>query len=162
MSADLATKIQLGLDEFAIVRTQMSPLIAKPADADVGDMETAATCAMLHSFYTEIEKILKLVAREWDARMPSSDAWHKEHLNQMAAPTNTRPAVITPDLVEVLSEFLAFRHLFRGASIALMRWNKLSPLVAKVDQTYLQSRDELEYFQAFLWPQDKPTREIKD
>ncbi len=61
MSADLSTKIQLGLEEFEIVRTQMSPLIAKPADADVGDMETAATCAMLHSFYTEIEKILKLV-----------------------------------------------------------------------------------------------------
>ena len=140
----------------------MSPLIAKPADANVGDMETAATCAMLHSFYTEIEKILKLVAREWDARMPSSDAWHKELLNQRAAPTKTRPAVITPDLVEILSEFLTFRHLFRGASIALMRWNKLSPLVAKVDQTYLQTRDELENFQAFLWSPDKPTREIKD
>jgi len=45
----------------------------------------------------------------------------------MAAPTNARPAVITTDLVEALSEFLAFRHLFRGASIALMRWDKLAP-----------------------------------
>ena len=156
MSADLATKIQLGLEEFAIVRAQMSPLIAKPSEANVGDMETAAACAMLHSFYTEIEKILRLIAREWDVRMPSSDAWHKELLNQMAAPTNTRPAVITWDLVETLSEFLAFRHLFRGASIALMRWNKLSPLVAKVDQTYLQTRHELEAFQAFLQSRNKP------
>ena len=125
MSVDLSTRIQLGLEEFATVREQMAPLIAKPSDSKVGDIETAAACAMLHSFYTEIEKILKLIAREWDKRMPSSDAWHKELLNQMAAATDTRPAVITSGLVEILSEFLAFRHLFRGASIALMRWDKL-------------------------------------
>ena len=51
------------------------------------------------------------------------------------------------------SEFLAFRHLFRGASIALMRWDKLSPLVAKVDQTYVQTRQELETFRTFLQSQ---------
>ncbi len=121
-------------------------------------MENAAASAMLHSFYTEIEKILKLIAREWDERMPSSDTWHKELLNQMAAPTGTRLAVISPDLVDILSEFLAFRHLFRGASIALMRWDKLAPLVAKVDRTYLQIRHELETFQAFLQSGSTPVR----
>ena len=150
MSVDLATKIQLGLEEFATVHEQMAPMIAKPLDLDAGDIETAAACAMLHSFHTEIEKVLTLTAREWDARIPASDAWHKELLNQMAAPTNTRPAVITSDLVETLSESLAFRHLFRGASIAIMRWDKLSPLLAKVDQTYIQTRVELETFQTFL------------
>ncbi len=136
----------------------MSPLIAKPPDAKVGDMETAAACAMLHSFYTEIEKILKVIAGEFDERMPSSDAWHKELLNQMAAPTDTRPAVITPGLVAILSEFLAFRHLFRGASIAPMRWNKLSPLVAKSDQTYRQTRREIETFLTFLRSRGTPAR----
>jgi hypothetical protein len=158
VSADLAIKIQLGLEELATVRDQMSPLIAKSSDSDAGDIETAAACAMLHSFYTEIEKILNLIARECDGRMPPSDKWHKELLNQMAAPTNTRPAVITSDLVEILSEFLAFRHLFRGASIALMRWDKLSPLVAKVDQTYLQARRELETFQTFLRSRSEPAQ----
>lgn len=98
---------------------------------------------MLHSFYTEIEKILKLIARDFDRQRPSSDAWHKDLLNQMSAATAARPAVLTAALVEVLSEFLAFRHLFRGASIALMRWEKLSPLVAKVDETYSRTRLEI-------------------
>ena len=103
---------------------------------------------MLHSFYTEIEKILKLIAREWDGQTPSSDAWHKELLNQMAVPTARRPAILSTDFVEVLSEFLAFRHLFRGASIVLMRWEKLSPLVAKVDRMYYQSA----VFELCSWP----------
>jgi hypothetical protein len=77
---------------------------------------------MLHSFYTEIEKILKLIARHWDGDMPPSDAWHKHLLNQLSEAAVRRPAVLSPALVEVLSEFLAFRHLFRGASIVLMRW----------------------------------------
>jgi hypothetical protein len=156
VSADLVVKIQLGLEELATIREQMSPLIAKSSDSKVGDMETAAASAMLHSFYTEIEKVLRLIARDWDARTPSSDAWHKELLNQMAAPTNRRPAVITSGLVETLSEFLAFRHLFRGASIALMRWDKLGPLVAQVDRAYLRTRQELETFTIFLQSQGKP------
>jgi hypothetical protein len=158
VSVDLATKIRLGLGQLAMVREQMSPLIAKASDTQAGDIETAAASAMLHSFYTEIEKMLRLIARDWDGRMPSSDKWHKELLNQMAAPTHSRPAVITSEMVETLSEFLAFRHLFRGASIVLMRWDKLATLVGKVDQTYLQVTRQLEAFHTFVGSQSKPAQ----
>ena len=147
MSSDLANKLRLGLEDLATVREQLSPLISL-TDESAGVIERAAACAMLHSFYTEIEKILKLIAREWDGQMPSSDAWHKELLNQMAVATSLRPALLSAALVEVLSEFLAFRHLFRGASIVLMRWEKLSPLVAKVDRMYYQSA----VFELCSWP----------
>lgn len=138
MSADLGVKIQLGLEELETVHKQITSLVKQTNSSDAGDIETAAACAMLHSFYTEMEKILKLIARDWDDRMPSSESWHKDLLNQMATATDKRLAILTPDLVETLSEFLAFRHLFRGASIALMRWNKLSPLVTKVEFTFTQ------------------------
>jgi hypothetical protein len=92
VSAELATRIQLGLGELATVHEQISPLIAKSSEPKVGDIETAAASAMLHSFYTEIEKILELIARDWDGQIPSSARWHKELLNQMAASTKTRPA----------------------------------------------------------------------
>ena len=68
----------------------------------------------------------------------------------MAAATEVRPAVITTDLVTRLAELLAFRHLFRGASIALMRWDKLSPLVAKVNGVHGEVVRELNQFQRFL------------
>ena len=150
MSHELAVKIRLNLEELAIVREQFEPLISMPSDASVGVIETAAACAMLHSFYTEIEKILKLSAREWDGELPTSHSWHKDLLIQMSERTANRPAVISRDLVEVLGEFLAFRHLFRGASIVLMRWDKLFPLIAKVDQTYEQARTDIGAFVRFL------------
>ncbi|MCX6602366.1 MAG: hypothetical protein NTV52_02090 [Acidobacteria bacterium] len=68
----------------------------------------------------------------------------------MATATGTRPAVITTDLVTRLTELLAFRHLFRGASIALMRWSKLSPLLANVDGIHKTTVQELNHFQRFL------------
>jgi hypothetical protein len=157
VSHELSIKIRLALEELAIIRDQFQPLISMPSDAPVGVIETAAACAMLHSFYTEIEKILKICARELDGQSPSSDSWHKDLLIQMSQPTDRRPAVVSTELVEELSEFLAFRHLFRGASIVLMRWEKLVPLISKVDRTYDQTRNEIGAFVYFLDAQSAPT-----
>ena len=74
-------------------------------DATVEVIQTSAACAMLHSFHTEIEKILKLIARHWDGRLPSSDSWHNPRV-QMSQETAGRPAVPSLSLVEALSEFL--------------------------------------------------------
>ena len=68
----------------------------------------------------------------------------------MAATTEARSTVITSDLVTRLTELLAFRHLFRGASIALMRWDKLFPLVANVDGVHRETVRELNQFQRYL------------
>ena len=149
VSSDLAKKIRLGLGELAAVREQLTPLMCLP-DTSAGVIERSAACAMLHSFYTEIEKILRLIAREWDGQMPSSEAWHRELLNRMSVATATRPAVLSSTLAEVLGEFLAFRHLFRGASIVLMRWEKISPLIAKAGPTYGQTEVDIGTFLRFI------------
>jgi hypothetical protein len=150
VSCELSRKIQVGLEEFAIVRQQFESLLSIPSHADPNVIETSAACAMLHSFYTEIEKMLKIIAREWDGSLPVSESWHRDLLVQMSEVTAGRPAVLSEDLLPILKEFLAFRHLFRGASIALMRWDKLYPLVTKVDWTYRRVSEELKAFQDFV------------
>ena len=47
-------------------------------------------------------------------------------------------------------EFLAFRHLFRGASIVLMRWEKLLPLLLRAGDTHDQVDTEIRAFIGFL------------
>jgi hypothetical protein len=82
VSADLAAKIQLGLDELDVIRGMMSPLIARTGEPELSVIETAAACTMLHSFYSEIEKILKLIALDLDKKIPSSESWHRDLLSQ--------------------------------------------------------------------------------
>lgn len=70
MSRELAVKLQLGLEQLSIVREQFQPLIHLSAEA-AGPIETSAACAMLHSFYTEIEKLLNsLPAIGTGSRLP--------------------------------------------------------------------------------------------
>ena len=150
MSPDLAIKIQLGLGELDQIREQMSSLIARTNESELPLIETAAACAMLHSFYTEIEKILKIIALDLDGQLSASESWHRDLLNQMTLATPSRPAVITAELRSSLGELLAFRHLFRGASIVLMRWDKLAPLVAKVPTVHQEVVSQLQKFLNFL------------
>ena len=67
----------------------------------------------------------------------------------MAAATEARPRVISASLVTRLAELLAFRHLFRGASIALIRWDKLSPLMEKVTGVHDEVVSQLTQFHIF-------------
>jgi hypothetical protein len=120
VSSDLAAKLRLGLQELSRVCDEIAPLTELSTES-VGVIERSATCAMLHSFYTEIEKVMKLIAEECDRSLPRSDSWHRDLLRQMGSPAPARAAVLSADSVETPGEFLAFRHLFRGASILLMR-----------------------------------------
>jgi hypothetical protein len=142
VSVSLATKIDLGLEELSTVRDQFSPLVSLPADANVGVIETAAACAMLHSFYTEIEKILKLIARDLDRQLPSSDTWHRDLLNQ----------------AERVSPSASARWTRRGTDVEMPethsgpRREELS--VAKVDETYSRTRFEILSFLQWLRGRD--------
>lgn len=125
---------------------QLMPLVIKGSSTDLDVIETSAVAAMLHSFYTLIEKILESIAREVDQAIPEAGQWHRDLIEQMTRPTARRQAVISEDLAEKLKEYLAFRHLFRGASIVLMRWNKMQPLANNANGTFRQFHRELSAF----------------
>jgi hypothetical protein len=146
VSAKLIAQVELNLQELSRVTEQLTPLIAKGASSDLDVIETSAVAAMLHSFYTLIEKILELMARDVDQTMPAAGTWHRDLVEQMTQPTASRPAVISEDLAGKLKEYLAFRHLFRGASIALMRWNKMQPLANRAQETFRQFEGEISAF----------------
>jgi hypothetical protein len=94
------------------VTEELAPLIARGRTADLDVIETSAVAAMLHSFYTLIEKILESIAREVDHSVPGAGTWHRDLIEQMTKPTASRTSVISQELAEKLKEYLAFRHLF--------------------------------------------------
>ena len=70
MSRELARQLEVALEELEAIHQQFPLLTQKTLASEPGVIETAAACSMLHSFYTEIEKILKLIACEWMAISP--------------------------------------------------------------------------------------------
>jgi hypothetical protein len=101
---------------------------------------------MLHSFYTGVENIFKRVAVELDGEAPRGEAWHRQLLDAMVTSTKGRGALISEPLRDTLSEYLAFRHVFRQAYSFDLRWEKMSALVLNCEATFRRLETELEAF----------------
>jgi hypothetical protein len=144
VSDRLLDRIQLGRSEIARLLLEFDPLIEKGNERELDVIETAAIASMLHSFYTEIEKIIKMLAQEVDQHVPEGEFWHRDLLEQMTRSTAIRPRVISLELSDTLKEYLAFRHVFRSGSVVLMRWNKMKPLAQRVGSTLHRFEIELD------------------
>lgn len=155
---------------------EFSPLISE-LDAERGDLsdlveemeklvnqlegtpngiELRAMGSILHDFYTGLEKIFRLISIEIDGNLPSGEEWHKRLLERMAVEVeNVRPPLINDTLKEKLSEYLRFRHLFRGIYGFELNWERCEPLVRKLPEIHKEVEDSLDEFEGFL-------REIND
>lgn len=131
------------LDKLIIVHR---PLLDKCEKAAPTDIELSALAAMMHSFYTGIENILKRVAVELDGYLPTGRSWHRELLDSMSEPSNLRSHVLSAGLRHRLEEYLKFRHFFRQAYSFQFEWEKLSSLVLGCETTLRRLELEMNTF----------------
>lgn len=124
----------------------IEPLLSKCRDTAPNEIELAALAATLHAFYTGVENVFKRVAVELDGEPVRGDAWHRELLLRMKTATTRRPLLLTNELHDALLEYLRFRHVFRNAYSFDLDWQKMSPLVLKLEETLRQVETALETF----------------
>jgi hypothetical protein len=122
------------------------PLLDRCRVSAPSAIELSALAAMLHSFYSGIENILKRIAAEIDGAVPVGETWHREVLEAMTEARPARQAAISRELGERLGEYPEFRHFFRHAYTFDLRWEKMRPLVMDCDQTLQQLEAELDSF----------------
>jgi hypothetical protein len=122
------------------------PLIIQCCDRSPTEIELNAVAATLHSFYTGAENIFKRVAVELDGKPVRGDAWHRELLRRMITPTTHRPALLSEELHDTLNESQRFRHVFRNAYSFDLDWQKMSPLVLRLDETFQKLENALDEF----------------
>ena len=142
----LAKQISVEREQLNRLIEIHSRLITKCASDSPNDIELSALAALLHSFYTGVENIFKRVAVELDGETPRGEAWHRQLLDAMASPTTIRGPVISESLRDTLSEYLAFRHVFRQAYSFDLRWDKMSGLVLNCEPTFRRLEAEVEGF----------------
>ena len=121
-------------------------LLTQCRDTAPTEIELSALAATLHSFYTGVENVFKRVAVELDGEPVRGDAWHRELLLRMKAPTAHRPALLSEELHDTLNEYLRFRHVFRNAYSFDLDWRKMSPLVLRLEETFQKLGNALDTF----------------
>jgi hypothetical protein len=121
-------------------------LLTKCRDTAPNEIELSALAATLHSFYTGVENIFKRAAVELDGEVIRGDAWHRELLSRMKTPTKNRPALLSQELHDTLNEYLRFRHVFRNAYSFDLDWQKMSPLILSLEETFQKIEKALDEF----------------
>ena len=124
----------------------MQQLLAMCRTTAPTEIELSALAALLHSFYTGIENIFKRIAVELDGEPVSGDSWHRELLRRMKTSAPNRPALLTEELHDSLNEYLRFRHVFRNAYSFDLDWQKMSPLVLRLEETFQKLEKSLNDF----------------
>ena len=106
---DERAKIERTVEEIRIRLQKMESASAE----DIEDLKALVAMRLL-LFYTGLEKIFGLVAREIDMDEPKGAEWHKDLLQQMAEARPSRPPVISEETFAALMLVLRFRHRIRN------------------------------------------------
>lgn len=141
-------KEQIAVEESQLERLLAihQPLLERSRTQPPNDIELSALAALLHSFYTGIENLLRRIAIEIDGGIDKGEGWHRRLLVQMGGSRESRPAVISGELLERLQPYLQFRHVFRSSYSFQLHWEKMQPLVLHCEETFGSLRVEIASF----------------
>ena len=146
MSHDLRDQLNLEQRLLRQLLATHGPLLAKCRVEIPTVDDTLAIAGVLHSFYNGIENLFKRVAQGLDEGFPQGVAWHSQLIESMSRPTTTRPAFVSPELSEILQEYMDFRHMFRHAYSFELRWTRMKHLVLGLENTMGRLEQEIDDF----------------
>lgn len=113
-------------------------------------IEKTAVASVLHSFYTGIENILVAIAKNFDKSIPSDKNWHNKLLKQISEKTKSREAVLNKDNVNILLEYLGFRHFYRHSYSFYLDWSLLSKLIVPIEDNWVKVKNDFGSFVEWL------------
>ena len=105
----------------------------------------------VQNFYTGVERVFALIAKQIDGVTPSSADWHIQLLGQLLVPVpNVRPAIISQDTYEQLNEFRGFRHVSRNLYAYDLDHQRIIDLANKLIGCHQIFMEDMKKFDAFL------------
>jgi hypothetical protein len=153
--AALANEIALELNNLQRLVDE-SKAIFKNLSGEPSSVELRALGSIVHDFYTACERIFERIAVYLGPGQPVGENWHVSLLRSMESPIEgTRPAVLEHQLALRLLDYLRFRHLFRHTYGYELEWDKLEPLVGRLESTKAALGQELDTFVQALATPDK-------
>ena len=120
-------------------------------DEDYRPFFIASAAFDLQDFYTAIERLLKTIAAQFDAPLPTGEPGEFELLYQMKADQpGDRPAVLSVESYEALLEYQLFRTVARRVYSFELRAERVIELADTVRKTYTLASQDLLKFADYL------------
>ena len=109
----LKSEIYAELVKLKKVTNDIDSLFRNLEDKAPSLIELSAMATFLHNFYSGIENIMKKIATTIDNNVPHGVSWHTDLLKRMAIDIDgVRKNVFSEDLINNLTDYLSFRHVF--------------------------------------------------
>jgi hypothetical protein len=148
----LAGRIRKELDnlEHLVSRANRAITAARKNPQDT-DLYIDSASLNLHDLYSGFERVFKQIAATVDGNVPVGAEWHRELLEQMALDLpKVRPPVLSSASIELLDEYLRFRHVVRNVYTFSFDPERIRRLVNELETAFDQIRQELLVFANFL------------
>ena len=119
--------------------------VYKPDRTEYPVAEQAAIAALLINIYSGIENILKQMLKFDKLEVDDSPDWHEKVLRKAG-----EIAILPPDLIQLLSKYLAFRNYFLYTYIFNIKWDDMKLMVDAARDVVSNVHSEVEeYIQSF-------------
>jgi hypothetical protein len=142
----VASQIKFEINQIDKLFYAYEELFAKCKESKPDIIELTALASVLHSFYNGIEKIFEIIAKKIDKVTPNSNQWHRDLLIQMSKDLPERDAVICDSMLNILSDYIAFRHFYRHSYSFFISWNELQKLVYPVFNVWQSLKEKINKF----------------
>jgi hypothetical protein len=128
-------------------------LLEKVKQAEPSALEVLALSGFMYGFYGGVERAMDIIGRgmgEISTGVSEDMQWRRRLLETMSLHTGKRPCLLTTDLRDDLSMYLAFHHAFEDAYWQDMKWEKIRPLVLGLLRAFEKFLAAVETFRAAM------------
>jgi hypothetical protein len=134
-----------------IVQRALSAWVRLKSEPEQMDVCLDSVALNLHAFYSGIERLFELIARDIDQCVPAGEMWHRDLIKQMTKEINgVRPAVVNPIRISSLDSLRRFRHLVRNIYSFNLVPERVEPLISELPALWSILQKELIAFGDFL------------
>ena len=115
--------------------------VYKPDKTEYPVSEQAAIAAFLINIYSGIENVLKQMLKFDKLEVNDSPDWHEKVLRKSG-----EIAILPPDLIQLLSKYLAFRNYFLYTYIFNIKWDDMKFMVEAARDVVSNVNSEVEEY----------------
>jgi hypothetical protein len=142
----LAIKIRFAIEEIDRELAELDLLYKYAQHKDLDKIYTLAAAGALHGLYTGIESIFKMVQASYYGSAQNNRSWHHELLISVSHPLDNMRPLISLSSVEMLKEFLSFRHFYRNHYSSMLDPSQVREKLLRFPAVWEAVKNEIEQF----------------